>query len=176
MSARAVALVAVALLAGCASARPPARGPDHDRDLDLDLERPAHHAAPDGANPEPPPAVAARPSAPSVDAAVALLGALATDIRAALTAAHIDAQMPDLDARCHALDRTLDPLRTRAQAAAPAAGLVRQDSVRAAHLGAELPLSSLAATLDACRARYQMELPGFEGLMDDLEALSPRVD
>ena len=171
MSARAIAIVAVALSAGCASAPPPARGPDHD----LDLERPAHHAALDAAD-APPAAAPARPGAPSVDAAVTLLGTLATDIRAALTVAHIDAQMPDLDARCHALDRSLDPVRTRAQAAAPAAALVRQDSVRAAHLAADLPLQPLAVTLDACRARFQMELPGFEGLLDDLETLAPRAD
>ena len=103
-----------------------------------------------------------------------VLEALATEIRTAIASVRLDASATDFDPRCHELDRKLDALRARANAAADAAARVRQDAVRAAKLAADLPFTELAGVLDTCRARYQMELPGTEGLIDDVDELVPR--
>jgi hypothetical protein len=157
-------VIAAAFVAACGTPAAAPRGPEHD------LDEPQHHdagvtvdAAGSGS--------AIHVTAPGVDDAEKLLAALAADIHAAITTPALAG--PDLNQRCIDADIKLDKLRPRALAAAPSAVLVRRDSVRAQHLASELPITELSAAITACRVRYQMELPGMEALIDDLQALVP---
>jgi hypothetical protein len=157
----------VLLAAACGNPAPPPRGPE--RDLDAVPHRPdaaiTAQAAPDASA-----GSATTVQAPDVDDAERAMTVLAADLRAAITAGRIE-PAADLDPRCHALDRALDDLRPRVASTARAAAIVRASSSHAAALAKAIPIEELGAVLDTCRARKQIELPGIESMIDDLEAL-----
>jgi hypothetical protein len=164
----------VSVLACGAPPAPVPRVPDHD--LDEPMAMPVHRDAavePRAIDAMPGSSAGSASTSPAVAEADARLAAIAADVRAAIAAAKIDPQGSDWQPRCRELDGKLDALRSRVTAARAAAELVRQDLGRAQQLAHDMPARAVADALEACRVRYQMELPGMEGLIDDLEALAP---